>query len=176
MEMQKILLTLLAIAVIILLLFQIHYSNVDAKKDVDKNVELLKRVVNQLILLKSRIDSLEMNYESKLIETIKGNKFLTATSYSSLPSQCWGNPHKTASGTHVSFQTLAFSQDMISHWHNHKPRGKFCYGDTVWVLFLKAFVVEDTMHPRFERRMDVWNDDLKESILFGRQMGFIIER
>jgi len=78
---------------------------------------------------------------------------VTATAYNSDPAQTDSTPLITASGTRARVGTLAVSRDLLK---------LLPYGTTV-------YVVEDTMHPRWERRVDFWMPDRQAARRFGRR-------
>lgn len=173
--MRKLTITVYAV-VLILILGVLFYSVKisEQKQTIQDKSNIIDSLTQENEILRQKIDSLESLLRFPIIQAIERNQNLVATSYNSLPAQCWGNPYETASQTHVSLKTLALSQDMITFWLKYRPKGKFCYGDTVWLLFLKAFIVEDTMHERYTQRVDIWNDDYQESVLFGKQKVFLL--
>lgn len=85
-----------------------------------------------------------------------GYLVLTITGYSSTPDQTDDTPFTTALGTHVRDGVIAA---------NFLPFGTRLvipelFGD-------KVFTVEDRMHERFNRRLDIWFPDRKSAQIFG---------
>jgi 3D (Asp-Asp-Asp) domain-containing protein len=78
---------------------------------------------------------------------------VTATAYNSEPAQTDSTPFVTASGTRVRAGTLAVSRDLLE---------LLPYGT-------KIYVVEDTMHPRWKRRVDFWMPSRAAAWRFGRR-------
>lgn len=70
--------------------------------------------------------------------------------------------HRDADGplTAVSRQprpgTIALSRDLL---RNFTPGAPFSFGDRVLVPGMGIYVVEDTMHPRWTHKADIWFDD-----------------
>ena len=89
------------------------------------------------------------------------------TAYSSTRDQCDSTPHITASREPVRVGLLAVSRDLI------KEMG-ISYGQRVLIPGYGMFEVLDTMHPRWQRRVDIWESDRKAALLFGRQEGTLI--
>lgn len=86
------------------------------------------------------------------------------THYSSTPDQTDSTPQVTASGTRPKPWTLAVSRDLLPH---------FPYGSVV-ELNGQLYVVEDTMHQRWRRRVDIWTPSRAEAIRRGRRTGILI--
>ena len=65
-------------------------------------------------------------------------------------------PGTTAkSGRHAYVGSVAVSQDFI---RNNWVR----FGDIIWERTTKRYyIVEDTMHPRYDRRIDIFTDDMR---------------
>jgi 3D (Asp-Asp-Asp) domain-containing protein len=111
-----------------------------------------------------------------------------ATGYNSLASQTDATPHITATGTRTRFGVLAVSRDLLG--------GTLPYGSLVRLTDLGGwydgrgagryqsvldgqglFVVEDTMHARKTRQVDVWFGDYASAVNWGvRQVGVEVVR
>ncbi len=81
---------------------------------------------------------------------------VTATAYNSEPGQTDSTPFITASGSHVRFGVLAANFLPIGT----RIRIPDIYGDQI-------FVVEDRMNPRYDKRVDIWMEDLQDARQFG---------
>lgn len=87
------------------------------------------------------------------------------TAYNSEPSQTWGNPFITASGTHVQDGTVAanclpFGTKIRIYLHNHDR----------WDEEYKEFTVEDRMAARMGcEKVDIWEPLDANSKTFGSQ-------
>lgn len=92
---------------------------------------------------------------------------VTITAYSSTRDQCDSTPHITASQKPVRVGSLAVSRDLL------KEMG-ISYGQRVLIPGYGMFEVLDTMHPRWQRRVDIWESDREAALLFGRQEGTLI--
>jgi 3D (Asp-Asp-Asp) domain-containing protein len=84
---------------------------------------------------------------------------VTATAYSSTPDQTDSTPFITASGARVRPGTLAVSPDLLRD-------GAVRFGDQVRIEG-RLYVVEDTMHRRWRRRVDVWMPSRGEARRWG---------
>lgn len=78
---------------------------------------------------------------------------VTVTGYSSTPDQTDDTPFVTASNTRVRRGIIAMSRDLLREF---TPGAPFSYGDKVQLEGVGVFTVEDTMHPRFDKRVDIW--------------------
>jgi len=81
---------------------------------------------------------------------------VTATAYNSTPEQCDDTPFITASGTTVRHGVIAA---------NFLPIGTMVkipehFGDQV-------FTVEDRMNPRYDKRIDIWMEEIPDARQFG---------
>ena len=93
------------------------------------------------------------------------SKEILLTSFNSHKHQTDGSPFITASGSRVSFQTLALSQDLIGEYIE--------FGDTVQIILIKNFIAEDIMNKRFKNRADAWSDNYENSKEFGIKKAFL---
>lgn len=88
---------------------------------------------------------------------------VTITVYHATEDQCDDTPNILADGTEIDvrfagdYRYCALSRDLLSRWG-----GIFDYGDTVLIdgaLHLSgAWIVKDTMHPRWKNRVDLLVD------------------
>lgn len=88
-----------------------------------------------------------------------------ATAYNPLPKQTDSTPEITAIGTKVREDyTVAVSPDLLKE-------GIVAYGDIIYVYELgKFYSVEDRMHERFKKRIDIFIRDKKVAQEFGLQI------
>ncbi len=164
--------------IFLFILFLVFYKyQIKQNKNTNKN---LSQIEFELDSLKSEISDLKKQFEGGLFSCIEKmqnmiiEKQVKVTSYNSLPFQCYGNPFITASGTKVSFKTLALSQDFITNYNVATPGlPKLNYGDTVYLFVVKPFIVEDTMNPFFRKSVDIWHDNFAESLKFGVKPGWL---
>jgi len=91
---------------------------------------------------------------------------VTVTGYSSSSLETDDSPGVTASNTSARAGVIALSQDMLREF---TPGAPFAFHDRVEIPGLGQFRVEDTMHPRWERRADVWFGSRAEAINWGRR-------
>jgi 3D (Asp-Asp-Asp) domain-containing protein len=92
---------------------------------------------------------------------------VTITAYSSTPDQCDSTPHLTASDHPVRVGILAVSRDLIEEMG-------LAFGQRVLLPGYGLFEVRDLMHPRWRRKVDIWESDRKAAELFGLQRGTLI--
>ena len=78
---------------------------------------------------------------------------VTVTAYSSTRDQTDSTPFVTASNTRVRPGIVALSRDLLREF---TPGAPFSYGDRVEIEGVGTFLVEDTMHKRYEKRVDIW--------------------
>lgn len=108
----------------------------------------------------------EMPQSSELI-------FVDLSAYNSEVGQTDSTPWITASGTKTGLGTIALSRDLIKRYAGESA--PFSYGDTVIAMKIYGeFTVEDTMHPRKEKRGDVWLPTRKEANAFGIDKNVIL--
>ena len=93
---------------------------------------------------------------------------VTMTSYSSTVSQTDEDPFTTAMGTTPRPGVIALSRDLLREF---TPGAPFRFGDRVFIDGHGEFVVEDTMHQRWTRRVDLWAQNDVDAIHFGRRRG-----
>lgn len=93
---------------------------------------------------------------------------VTMTSYSSTVSQTDEDPFTTAWGTTPRPGVIALSRDLL---REYTPGAPFRYGDRVFIDGHGEFIVEDTMHQRWTRRVDLWAKNDLDAIHFGRRRG-----
>ncbi len=98
---------------------------------------------------------------------------LAATGYSSSVRETDDSPHITASNTHTRTGIVAMSRDLLRRYN---PEAPFAFGDVVHISGLGDFVVEDSMHPRWRRRVDVWFPSRREAMRFGRRRVLVRSR
>jgi 3D (Asp-Asp-Asp) domain-containing protein len=99
-----------------------------------------------------------------------------STAYNSLSTQTDRTPHITATGARTRFGVVALSRDLLrqipygsqvritdlGHWRSGKGRGQ--YNGTLSDML---FVVEDTMHARKSRQIDVWFPSYRAAVRWG---------
>lgn len=92
---------------------------------------------------------------------------VTITAYSSTTGQCDSTPHLTATDEPVLVGVLSVSHDLM------KEMG-LSFGQRVLLPGYGLFEVRDLMHPRWKRKVDIWESDRKAAKLFGKQQGTLI--
>lgn len=102
-----------------------------------------------------------------LILTLIG--LLEITSYQSVPQQTDSTPFITSTGERVRRGGCAVSRDLMCPMSMLKTpvmrlhtkdtcflKNRIHYGDHVWVKGYGVLCVNDTMHPRIHRHIDIW--------------------
>lgn len=101
--------------------------------------------------------------------------YLTATAYTSSVRETDSTPYITATGARTRLGIIAVSRDMLRELPFGSrvmledlgtPRG-LGKGRFNYLFNNRVFVVEDTMHPRMQKRIDVWLPDRNTAIRFG---------
>ena len=93
---------------------------------------------------------------------------VTITAYASEVEITDDEPFITASGRRVRPGTLAVSRDLLRTYTTDAP---FDYGDRVRLGKYGEFVVDDTMNPRWTRRVDIWVPTIDEAQQLGKRYG-----
>lgn len=97
---------------------------------------------------------------------------VVVTAYTSRPRETDATPFVTASMTRVRTGCLALSRDLLRTFTKEAP---FEFGDWVVLPGIGVFVVQDTMHPRWRNRADIWFPDLREALRWGRRPAFVAQ-
>jgi 3D (Asp-Asp-Asp) domain-containing protein len=96
---------------------------------------------------------------------------VTLTAYSSEVSQTDSTPFITASGTRTRQGVIALSRDLLARYpYGTKARiiSHACGLDVSYTL-----VVEDTMHRRKRRQVDIWMPSRAQALQWGRCTGWV---
>lgn len=91
---------------------------------------------------------------------------VTITGYSSSIHETDDSPGLTATNTQARAGVIALSQDLLREF---TPGAPFSFHDRVEIPGLGQFRVEDTMHPRWTLRADVWFGSRAEALDWGRR-------
>lgn len=89
---------------------------------------------------------------------------MIATGYSSCVFETDDTPFITASNTRTRTGIIALSRDLLKRYN---PNAPFSFGDTVHLTGFGDFIVEDSMHWRWRRRVDIWFPDRSLARQFG---------
>jgi 3D (Asp-Asp-Asp) domain-containing protein len=89
---------------------------------------------------------------------------IVVTGYASAPAETDSTPTVTASMTKVRPGCLALSRDLLRTFTRNAP---FDFGDWVVLPGVGIFIVQDTMHERWERRGDIWFPDRTSALRWG---------
>jgi 3D (Asp-Asp-Asp) domain-containing protein len=91
---------------------------------------------------------------------------VTVTGYTSREQETDSTPFITAANTQTRPGVIALSRDLL---RRYTPDAPFTFGDVIHISGVGDFVVEDSMHSRWERRADIWFHDLAAARTFGRR-------
>lgn len=91
---------------------------------------------------------------------------LVATGYSSTVWETDDTPFITASNTRTRPGVIALSRDLLKR---HNPDAPFAFGDVVHISGYGDFIVEDSMHWRWRRRVDIWFASRYNAWQFGKR-------
>jgi 3D (Asp-Asp-Asp) domain-containing protein len=95
---------------------------------------------------------------------------IVVTGYTSCPRETDSTPHVTASLTRVRPGCLALSRDLL---RTFTPGAPFDFGDWVVLAGVGVFVVEDTMNARWRNRADIWFQERRMALRWGRRRALI---
>lgn len=91
---------------------------------------------------------------------------MSLTSYRSVPNQTDSSPYITSVGERVNPGGVAVSRDLLTRWG-----GPINYGDYLYIEGVGIKRVNDCMHERHKRSIDVWVGSFNEEKAFGVQKG-----
>ena len=91
---------------------------------------------------------------------------LTVTGYTSRAEETDDTPYVTAANTTTRQGVIALSRDLL---RRYTPEAPFTFGDVIHISGVGDFVVEDSMNSRWERRADIWFENLAQARAFGRR-------
>ena len=91
---------------------------------------------------------------------------VTCTGYSSSIGQTDSTPDMTASNKRLRSGFIALSRDLLARF---TPGAPFRFGDRIELVGIGIFQVEDTMHPRWQRRADIWFPSQAAADAWGRR-------
>ena len=99
------------------------------------------------------------NYKNRLIEAnfVQGEQGILVTGYSSTPDQCWGNPFRTASGTHVHQGTMACPP-------------QYPFGTKIEIDNLGIFICEDRGGAIKGNHFDMWFTSRNKALAWGKRV------
>jgi 3D (Asp-Asp-Asp) domain-containing protein len=86
------------------------------------------------------------------------------TGYASRMAETDSTPALTASMTNVGPGCIALSRDLL---RTFTPDAPFDFGDGVVIPGVGVFTVQDTMHPRWTNRADIWFEDSCRAVQWG---------
>ena len=117
---------------------------------------LKKKIKEAKIEMKNQNNTLKPIISHKNSYKVLANTYVIATAYSSTPDQTDASPFIAASGRRVYDGMVAANFLRFGT----KIRMPQVFGD-------KIFTVDDRMHPRFARRIDIWFPSKNQALQFG---------
>jgi 3D (Asp-Asp-Asp) domain-containing protein len=91
---------------------------------------------------------------------------VTVTGYTSRPEETDDTPFITASNTRTRPGVIALSRDLLKRY---TPGAPFDFGDVIHIKGVGDFIVEDSMARRWQKRADIWFEDLDAARASGRR-------
>ncbi len=91
---------------------------------------------------------------------------VSVSAYTSRACETDDTPFITAANTSTRPGVLALSRDLLKRY---TPGAPFDFGDVVHINGLGDFVVEDSMHGRWQHRADIWFESVGDAREFGRR-------
>jgi len=95
---------------------------------------------------------------------------VVVSGYSSAAEETDDTPFLTASMTAVQDGCLALSRDLL---RTFTPGAPFDFGDYALIPGVGIFLVQDTMHSRWQHRADIWFADRGSAVSWGRRRAWI---
>jgi 3D (Asp-Asp-Asp) domain-containing protein len=95
---------------------------------------------------------------------------VSVSAYTSRECETDATPFITAANTSTRPGVVALSRDLLKRY---TPGAPFDFGDVVHISGFGDFVVEDSMHSRWERRADIWFASLDQAREFGRRSAVV---
>ena len=157
--------TELSAIAIILFLAGLHYwllVNIHRQIQItDTKVELCLLQVNRMVQEFCEIEE-EESVPDKTIEDFLSPITVQVSAYNPTKKQCGSNPLITASNQRVHNGIIALSRDLEEEF-------ELKFGDRIILEGLGEFEFQDRMHPKWERKVDIFMWNKKEAIEFGVQ-------
>lgn len=91
---------------------------------------------------------------------------VSVSAYTSRECETDSSPFITAANTSTRPGVLALSRDLLKRY---TPGAPFDFGDVVHINGYGDFVVEDSMHGRWQHRADIWFESVEDARAFGRR-------
>jgi len=167
---------ILPIGLFILLMFGIRSDYAQEVGSLVREKHSLEQTIDSLHSVLAEADN-----DLQAVSSVRISRII-ATAYNSHPWQTDDTPFITSSGSTVADGTLALSRDLIQaenalmHRMGFNPSGMYAYGDTVFVIYVKPMVVNDTMNRRYTNRADIWLDKQSVALKWGKRNVFIASR
>lgn len=134
---------------------RIKMSRAYKRLNVESSVEI-STLGNTLQTLLTEQDHLRSLLLDAGYSVISGDRLwmrLMATGYSSSVRETDDTPFITASNTRTRPGVVALSRDILGRYNGQAP---FRFGDAIHITGIGEFSVEDSMHWRWRKRLDIW--------------------
>jgi len=132
----------------------------------------LERALLQLMAERGRLQEILLDAGYPVMVDGEIRVKVTATGYSSSPLETDSSPFITASNTMARPGVIALSRDLLRAYN---PSAPFDFGDRVILSGIGEFIVEDSMHHRWKRRVDIWFPSRLEALRFGRRKAYLMK-
>ena len=151
---------MLFVGIIVALFMNTYSKRIEIQKEMQSTIDSLQSA-NEV--LKTVVDQ----YEAKKV---------VLTAYNSLKNQTDDTPFITASGSRTSFKTLALTQDLVTNYLSDDDSliDGISFGDTVHIVIVKSFIVEDVKNKRYLQGGDIWTKNYADAMKFGVRDGYLI--
>lgn len=137
-------------------------------------VNMISNTSNEVVMMLNNMPSpnislamLDRN-DDKSLDDFDRFEIVTVTAYTNHPSETWGDPNITASGSKVRPGIIAVSRDLL--------QDGWSFGTRVHVKDIGDFVVKDTMSSRFKNRIDIFMYDRSKALNFGKKSNVLMGR
>jgi 3D (Asp-Asp-Asp) domain-containing protein len=132
----------------------------------ESEIAVLHNTLDWLVDEQADLRSLLLDAGYSVVHGDQMSVRLVATGYSSSVWETDDTPYLTAANTRTRPGVVAMSRDLI---RRYSPNALFSFGDTIRISGLGDFVVEDSMHPRWQNRVDIWFPSPDAARNFGKR-------
>jgi 3D (Asp-Asp-Asp) domain-containing protein len=153
------------------LAYQDAYRRLTASSAAD--LSLLRSSVSELLAERARMTDLLLDMGHPIQSGDRVTVKVVATAYTSSVFETDNTPFVTAANTRTRDGVLAVSRDLLKPFTSDAP---FSYGDRVSIPGVGDFLIEDTMHPRWNRRVDLWFPHRGKALQFGIQEVYLTKK
>jgi 3D (Asp-Asp-Asp) domain-containing protein len=130
----------------------------------DAEIESLGHSLQTLLDEQAELRSLLLDAGYSVVSGDRLWMRLLATGYSSRVEETDDTPFITASNTRTRPGVVALSRDILKRYNGQAP---FTFGDAIHISGIGDFLVEDSMNPRWRKRLDIWFPSREAAANFG---------